>query len=572
MHEALADPVTPHALAVCAFGLRLALDRALGANGVYLGIMCVWTALGALLAEVVSPVNAYDAKRPRRRRSERHTTTTTTTTTQALTPEEVEALERAHRERTRARERSKRIERVQFISPAATTTTPPAPGELTPLPTTASLESSEFMVSTESTTPISSQAASPIDTVPPPVIPPSIQPGSRGSSDLSQETASPTASRSSSTLTPHSPSPPPRPVPAPPPVLNYRLESRARRPSLTTVPEESTVPSSGQTRTDPDISQTRTEDDESSDISPLPDNDLDVGALGRVRLARSGLLLVPPNPSNPPEEGAALPRSHTPSLRNLEVVDADEESDELQTPQTRYLVVRDALETPRVTDDQLPVLPPPDVPVVPSHAQFEPHVSVSYPLPTQSSAGGDGTEPAITEIDDSYEASEISTGGLFGPTIEKADRLREEAREKYDEARRLEYQARTAERERRFRQAFVLRREAEEADKRMHELDAKAERRYFQAHNHRTRGLEPDTIDLHRLRKDEAVKRVEEAFWEVLKRNGRQLKVIVGKGKHSKDGVPALKPSIIQHMEGNKIPCRVQQFNDGVLVLTAPAA
>ncbi|KAL1671433.1 hypothetical protein EV122DRAFT_226589, partial [Schizophyllum commune] len=92
------------------------------------------------------------------------------------------------------------------------------------------------------------------------------------------------------------------------------------------------------------------------------------------------------------------------------------------------------------------------------------------------------------------------------------------------------------------------------------------------AHNHRTRNLEPDTIDVHRLRREEAVKRTEEAFWEVLKRNGRQLKVIVGRGLHSSNGVPSLKPSIIKHMEDNKIPCRVQETNEGVLVLTAPPA
>ncbi|KAL1744768.1 hypothetical protein HDZ31DRAFT_82403 [Schizophyllum fasciatum] len=498
MHEALADRRTPHALALCAFALRLAVDRALGAGGVYLGLVCMWTALGALLAELVSPAHAHDTKSRRRRRYR-------TTTTEALTPGEVEALERAHRERLRREERAanRRTERVQFISPVQTET--PPPGEVTPLPTPTTLESSDFIVSTDPTSPLSAHTASPIRAPPQPVIPPpiTIHPRSRSYSDLSPLTASPTASRSSSTLTPespHSPSPPPRPIPAPPPVLSYRLESRSRRPSLTTVPEESTIPSSGQTRTDPDVSREHIDDDdeEHQRMSPVPDEGLDVGSLGRVRLAKSGLLLVPPGPA----EGSS--RAPTPSDRDLEVVEADEESDELQTPQTRYLVVRDQLETPRVTDEQLPTEAPRGV-------------SVSYPLPAQSSAAP--TEAALTEIDDSEAASEISTGGLFGPTIEKADRLREEARAKYDEARQLEFQARTANRQNRPKQAFILRREAEAASRCAEKLDAQAERRYFHA------------------------------FWEVLKRNGRQLKVIVGKGRHSSNGVPSLKPSIIKHME-----------------------
>ncbi|KAL1671434.1 hypothetical protein EV122DRAFT_226585 [Schizophyllum commune] len=478
MHEALADPKTPHTLAVCAFGLRLAVDRALGSGGVYLGIVCIWTALGALLAELVSPTHAHD-KKLRRSRSKRRRYRTSTT--EALTPEEVEELERAHRERIRKEERSARMrnERVQFISPVQTSSLPPASEEVTPVPTPTTLESSDFHVSTDPTTPVSSHTASPIRTEPQPVIPPriSIDPRNRSFPELSPITASPTASRSSSTLTPqspHSPSPPPRPIPAPPPVLDYRLEGRSRRPSLTTVPEESTVlSSSNQTRTDPDISRSHTDDDDEEERMSLPpDEGLDVGSLGRVRLAKSGLLLVPPNNGEAPEGSGS--RAPTPADRNLEVVEADEESDELQTPQTRYLVVRDALTTPPDARQQLPTEAPPTFSSLPPQG-----VSVSYPLPAHAQSSTAPTEAAITEIDDTEVTSEISTGGAFGPTIEKADRLREEARAKYDEARQLEYRARTADRQNKPREAFILRREAEAAGKAAEKLDAQAERRYF---------------------------------------------------------------------------------------------
>lgn len=51
-------------------------------------------------------------------------------------------------------------------------------------------------------------------------------------------------------------------------------------------------------------------------------------------------------------------------------------------------------------------------------------------------------------------------------------------------------------------------------------------------------------IDVHLLRKEEALKAVEKALREVQLRGGHQLHVIVGREIHSADGKPVLKPFI----------------------------
>ena len=57
------------------------------------------------------------------------------------------------------------------------------------------------------------------------------------------------------------------------------------------------------------------------------------------------------------------------------------------------------------------------------------------------------------------------------------------------------------------------------------------------------------TIDVHGLKVSEAIRKTELELQDVQRRGGRNLKVIVGRGKHSPSGIPALKFAILERME-----------------------
>lgn len=59
----------------------------------------------------------------------------------------------------------------------------------------------------------------------------------------------------------------------------------------------------------------------------------------------------------------------------------------------------------------------------------------------------------------------------------------------------------------------------------------------------------PDTIDVHGLKPDEALFRTEERLRHLLRNGHSTLNVIVGKGLHSPNGVPAVKNHIVREMQ-----------------------
>ena len=64
----------------------------------------------------------------------------------------------------------------------------------------------------------------------------------------------------------------------------------------------------------------------------------------------------------------------------------------------------------------------------------------------------------------------------------------------------------------------------------------------FAAHNLRP---EPQTIDVHRLKAPEAIEKVEQALYDAIVTNTPELRIITGRGNHSKNGIPTLKLAII---------------------------
>ncbi len=59
----------------------------------------------------------------------------------------------------------------------------------------------------------------------------------------------------------------------------------------------------------------------------------------------------------------------------------------------------------------------------------------------------------------------------------------------------------------------------------------------------------PQTVDLHGLRVQEAIEVAERAFRDALDSGYGSLRVITGKGLHSKNNLPILKNALIREME-----------------------
>ncbi|KAJ7703251.1 hypothetical protein B0H17DRAFT_922293 [Mycena rosella] len=89
-----------------------------------------------------------------------------------------------------------------------------------------------------------------------------------------------------------------------------------------------------------------------------------------------------------------------------------------------------------------------------------------------------------------------------------------------------------------------------------------------EAHNLRKKDGE---IDVHGLFVPEAIKKVTTALQTAILDGRKDLRVIVGKGLHSKDNRPRLRPEIMKEMERQNIPCHIHASNAGVLILTVPS-
>lgn len=60
---------------------------------------------------------------------------------------------------------------------------------------------------------------------------------------------------------------------------------------------------------------------------------------------------------------------------------------------------------------------------------------------------------------------------------------------------------------------------------------------------------EPQTIDVHRLKVQEAIEKVEQALYDAIVTNTPELRIITGRGNHSKGGIPAIKLAVIGLMQ-----------------------
>ncbi|KAK0186907.1 hypothetical protein F5146DRAFT_935134, partial [Armillaria mellea] len=81
------------------------------------------------------------------------------------------------------------------------------------------------------------------------------------------------------------------------------------------------------------------------------------------------------------------------------------------------------------------------------------------------------------------------------------------------------------------------------------------------------RGREPGEIDLHGLYVKEAIAYTETALEEAKLRGDSELRLIVGTGSHSEDGVAKVRPAIEELMRQHRLVTELDPSNSGVLVV-----
>ncbi|KAH9485001.1 Smr domain-containing protein [Psilocybe cubensis] len=171
-----------------------------------------------------------------------------------------------------------------------------------------------------------------------------------------------------------------------------------------------------------------------------------------------------------------------------------------------------------------------------------------------------------TILSDPSDASILSTR-IPTRLYQRADQLRQKAREEESVRAQLEEQRKRAESEGRVMDALALKIKVRELDAEAYKLHEKAARRYFVARNTLTKSNE---IDVHGLRPREAFDRVERAIIKANEEKRTTVRVIVGKGKHSIDQRPTLKPAVQREMQRLGIKCEVDARNQGVLIVSLP--
>ncbi|KAF8629156.1 hypothetical protein AX17_005741 [Amanita inopinata Kibby_2008] len=168
-----------------------------------------------------------------------------------------------------------------------------------------------------------------------------------------------------------------------------------------------------------------------------------------------------------------------------------------------------------------------------------------------------GSESGLSVLSTAVPSKLYSRGGDW------RKRAWEEEKNRSDLAREYEL----ALKERRATTAFMLKGRIAEMDAKIKRLHEKAARRYYMSRNMTQRA---QTVDVHGLRVIEAIEVTENAFREALASGHGTLRVITGKGLHSKNNQPVIKNALIKTMERQKIPCKPDPTNSGILILSLP--
>ncbi|KLO20337.1 hypothetical protein SCHPADRAFT_1395 [Schizopora paradoxa] len=194
---------------------------------------------------------------------------------------------------------------------------------------------------------------------------------------------------------------------------------------------------------------------------------------------------------------------------------------------------------------------------------------VPVPNPSHSNVDARNDEPVDWE-DYISEPTAPESVVSFAPKtslLVKAEQYRQQAMQALNKKSQLQLQKTKAEREKRWADAFSLKFQIEEEEELANKFNAKAERRYHAAHNS---SFEDDTIDVHGLKPAEATRQVDLKLRRIQLNGGKHLRVIVGRGKHSRGGVPVLKPAVRDHMIRQNLQVDADRKNPGLLHVFLP--
>jgi DNA-nicking Smr family endonuclease len=116
-------------------------------------------------------------------------------------------------------------------------------------------------------------------------------------------------------------------------------------------------------------------------------------------------------------------------------------------------------------------------------------------------------------------------------------------------------------------EALQLKIKVRDLDYEAQKLHEKAARRYYAARN--TVEIS-DKIDVHGLRPREAFDRIERTIIKASCEGKSIVRVIVGKGLHSVNRQPTLKPAVQREMQRLGLTCEVDPRNPGILNVSIP--
>ncbi|THU99973.1 hypothetical protein K435DRAFT_776824 [Dendrothele bispora CBS 962.96] len=250
----------------------------------------------------------------------------------------------------------------------------------------------------------------------------------------------------------------------------------------------------------------------------------------------------------------------TPMLPGLPVEITDH-VDELTTPPARSILLSTTIAMGEGDEESVTAVEQPQRrPIAPQRMQSAASGS-NTPIPVPVPRVGSSLKAQIvaSPVDSEISATEPSQN------FARAESLRDQAWKEVEYQKQLKLDLEKAIREGNTKDAFMLAVDLDESKKRIFSLHSRARRRYLLARNHES---EDGVVDVHGLLVPEAIEVTELAFRDALRNGKSQLQVIVGKGKHSQDKVPKLKPAISKAMKKHGIECVVNPRNAGVLLLS----
>ncbi|KAJ6499355.1 hypothetical protein C8R45DRAFT_113563 [Mycena sanguinolenta] len=313
-------------------------------------------------------------------------------------------------------------------------------------------------------------------------------------------------------------------------------------------------------------------------VSPRP-----TPAAVAIPVAASPVLLSITNPITPPctpvkhrAPPAVVQDMHTPDFGSRE--------DELQTPVMQALALidltvgmpladevdQDELQTP--LDLNLRAFPP----LILEQVQAQEETSSLLLQDPASDDSAPAVEEDLPEIDaDNVSESSIQSGTalsiISGNNVQiittRAELLRSQAWDELKQLPGLKDKLEEARAQKNIKEAFLLKRQIETIEERARKLHERAARRHFRARNPFDKDEE---IDVHGLFITEALMKVENALEAAIRNGSKELRVIVGWGRHSRNG-PKLRPAVMGEMHKQGITCRIEMGNPGALIVTVPS-